>query len=615
MEPNAAPNSHAAPRLLFSLLGLAVGLCIATYAPPVYAQDSVDPTGCADDAVVHDDGDDTNGSDEDSVAVGCGAAVQQSEDTSATDTMKQPLFTLDAGNDGDVDEYLVQVNCDDSDVGVCAGRMGNQLVEISKTLHDRLQTVGDDVMEADGARTAGPLTEDEMADLTAALMDGDNVRPLADVAVGLNRLTATGDDIMRAESMSTNEVMGGVAVGSGAMVKADGGIAIGDGANVGSDMTTTVELTMDGMGVLVVGYEESESGGGGDNGIAIGNGASAMGEGSIAIGNGAMAMEDGQVMIGGHDIGMMADDVAANMAGVAANTAGVAANTAGVAANTAGVAANATNIAMNTADIATNKGRLDAHDAQLANHDARLMAHGETLEEHNERLIDHGQKISENRGMINSNTSMIGNNASRINENRGMINTNSGKIDNNAERIDENRGMINSNTSMIGNNAGRINENRGMINANMQMLGTHATMIGNNKTRLDNHATVLMNHDGRLMAHAATLAEHDGRLDAHDQVLAGHAAGINNNAMEIQMLDERVSQVAAASAALSAVPNAPDMDEQFFVGVGVGSHGGESSVAAGVSGRLGANKNIVVNAGIANSGSGTSVRAGVGWSF
>ena len=546
MEPNAAPNSHAAPRLLFSLLGLAVGLCIATYAPPVYAQDSVDPTGCADDAVVHDDGDDTNGSDEDSVAVGCGAAVQQPEDTSATDTTKQPLFTLDAGNDGDVDEYLVQVNCSNSNVGVCAGRTGNQLVAISKALHDRLQTVGDDMMEADGVRTAGPLTEAEKNALTAALMNGDNVRPLADVAVGLNRLTDTGMDIMRDASMSTNEITGGVAVGSGAMVKADGGIAIGDGANVGSNMTTTVSLTMDGdLGMVVVGYEESESGGGGDNGIAIGNGASAMGAGSIAIGNGAKAMEDGQVVIGGHDIGAMADGMDANAAG-----------------------------------IARNSGRLDSHDAQLDDHNERLMAHG-----------------------------------TKIDENRGMINSNSGKIANNAERIDENRGMINSNTSMIGNNAGRINENRGMINANMQMLGTHATMIGNNKTRLDNHATVLMNHDQRLVAQAATLAEHDSRLDAHDQVLAGHAAGINNNAMEIQMLDERVSQVAAASAALSAVPNAPDMDEQFFVGVGVGSHGGESSVAAGVSGRLGANKNIVVNAGIANSGSGTSVRAGVGWSF
>ena len=547
MEPNAAPNSHAAPRLLFSLLGLAVGLCIATYAPPVYAQDSVDPTGCADDAVVHDDGDNTNGSDEDSVAVGCGAAVQQPEDTSATDTMKQPLFTLDAGNDGEVDEYLVQVNCSTSNVGVCAGRMGNQLVAISKALHDRLQTVGDDVMEAGGVRTAGPLTKAEMDALTAALMNDDNVRPLADVAVGLNRLTDTGTDISRAASTSTNEITGGVAVGSGAMVKADGGIAIGDGANVGSNMTTTVSLTMDesGLGMVVVGYRESEEGGGGDNGIAIGNGASAMGEGSIAIGNGAMAMEDGQVMIGGHDIGAMADGMDANAAG-----------------------------------IARNSGRLDSHDAQL--------------DDHNERLMAHGTKIDENRGMINRNTNMIGNNATRINENRGMINTNSGKID---------------------NNAGRINENRGMINANMQMLGTHATMIGNNKMRLDNHATVLMSHDGRLMAHAATLAEHDGRLDMHDQVLAGHAAGINNNAMEIQMLDERVSQVAAASAALSAVPNAPDMDEQFFVGVGVGSHGGESSVAAGVSGRLGANKNIVVNAGIANSGSGTSVRAGVGWSF
>ena len=154
-----------------------------------------------------------------------------------------------------------------------------------------------------------------------------------------------------------------------------------------------------------------------------------------------------------------------------------------------------------------------------------------------------------------------------------------------------------------------------MINDNKKMLGAHATMIGAAVDRLDGHDTAIAALDGRLVAHGATLAAHDQRLDGHDQMLVGHAAGINNNAMQIKMLDDRVSQAAAAAAALSAVPNAPDMDEQFFVGVGVGSHGGESSVAAGISGRLGANKNIVVNAGIANSGDGTSVRAGVGWSF
>ena len=519
MEPNAAPNSHAAPRLLCSLLALAVGLFIATFATPVYAQQALDPNRCVEDAEVYDDRDDTNGSDEDSVAVGCGAAVQQAENKSATNTVKQPLYTLDTDNDGDVDQYLVKVNCDNSNAGVCNGRTGNQLVEIDKALYDRLQTVGDDMMETAGVRTAGPLTEAEMGMLSEALMNAENVRDVGDMATGL---TDTGTDIMRAASMSNNEVTGGVAVGSGATVMANGGVAIGDGANVGNGKDTTVTPTMH-MGVLV-GYSESSSGGGGANGIAIGNGASATGKNSIAIGIGAEATEDGQVVIGGHDIGAMGT-------------------------------------------------------------------------------------------MINQNTDRIGYQAGRINKNREMINENTGKIANNAERIDENRGMINDNTSMIANNAGRINENRGMIGANMQMLGVHKNMIDNAMSRLDNHAAVLTSHNERLVAHAATLAAHDSRLDAHDQVLAGHAAGINNNAMKIDMLDERVSQVAAASAALSAVPNAPDMDEQFFVGVGVGGHGGESSVAAGISGRLGANKNIVVNAGVANSGSGTSVRAGVGWSF
>lgn len=564
MEPNVAQNPGAFPRVLFSLLALSVGLFVATYAVPVHAQDAVDPDSCMTDATVHDDGDAMNGSGEDSVAVGCGSSVAQTHTKTGTDAVTQPLFTLDAGADGGMpDDYLVMVDCTDSSMGICDGRTGNQLVSIGPTLYERLQSAGDT-----------PLTAAEMGMLSEALNDPDNVRPLSDIAVGLNRLTDSGTEVMRAGATTMNEVGGGTAVGSGAAVKADGGVAIGMGATVGSDMETTVTLTMDDdLGVLVVGFEETMSGGGGDNGIAIGNGAKAMGEGSIAIGAGAMAMEDGQVMIGGHDIGEMASDVEGNTARIATNASGIAAN---------------------GRMIRTNRDRLNDHDIQLDQLDDRVMAHGETLAEHDTRLEAHGE---------------------RLDENRGMINANAGKIDNNAERIDENRGMINGNTSMIGNNASRINANRGMIGENTQMLGVHASMIGNNEMRLDNHATALTNLDGRLVAHGATLAAHDSRLDAHDQVLMGHAAGINNNAMEIQMLDERVSAVAAASAALSAVPNAPDMDEQFFVGVGVGSHGGESSVAAGISGRLGANKNIVVNAGIANSGSGTSVRAGVGWSF
>ena len=53
----------------------------------------------------------------------------------------------------------------------------------------------------------------------------------------------------------------------------------------------------------------------------------------------------------------------------------------------------------------------------------------------------------------------------------------------------------------------------------------------------------------------------------------------------------------------------------MFFGMGVGTHDGKSSIAAGVSGSFGANENIFVNAGAAVSGDETSFRAGVGWLF
>ena len=566
MEPMAAKKSSAIPRFLFSMLALCVGLFVATFAVPAHAQ-TVAPNDCAEPAEVADGSMGTmTDPNKRSVAVGCDSEVKRTETQDPTESMDQPLLTLDAGNDGSVDRYLIKVDCDTAKLAACEGKTGVQYASISQALHMRL-----------GQVATTPLTDEEMAALTKALAD---IQPLGDITVGLNALVDTSVAIMVAGKTETKPVAGGVAVGGGAQVKADGGVAIGSGAMVGKDTKTKVTLVMDETGLLVVGTKTEKTGGGGNNGVAIGNGAKAMGKNSIAIGSGAVATEEGQVMIGSHDIGAMDKKMKENTAGVAENAAGVAANKAGVAANKMG-------INENRGMINNNSKRLDNHDVAIGNHNERLMAHG--------------KRIDENRGMINSNSGKISVNAGRINQNRGMINGNSTKIENNAGRINENRGMINSNSGKISVNAGRINENRGMINSNVQMLNKHGNMI--------------QNAMGRLNGHDTALTAHENRLNQHSTMLAGHAEGINNNAMQIDMLDERVSQVAAMSAALSAVPNAPDMEEQFFFGVGVGSHGGESGVAAGLAGRLGANKNIVVNAGVANSSGGTSIRAGVGWSF
>ena len=98
--------------------------------------------------------------------------------------------------------------------------------------------------------------------------------------------------------------------------------------------------------------------------------------------------------------------------------------------------------------------------------------------------------------------------------------------------------------------------------------------------------------------------------------IAANLSSIMHLDRRVMAVDERVSQVAAMAAALSAVPNAPPGgDRDFFVGVGVGNSDGEQGVAVGISGRFGEEKNIFVNAGFATSGDDSSLRAGVGWAF
>ena len=112
---------------------------------------------------------------------------------------------------------------------------------------------------------------------------------------------------------------------------------------------------------------------------------------------------------------------------------------------------------------------------------------------------------------------------------------------------------------------------------------------------------------------AADIMANADRINANASGIAGNAAAIADFDERLMGVDERVKQVAAMSAALSAVPNTVSGDGDFFVGVGFGNHDGEQGLAVGVSARFGPKKNIVFNAGAASAGDQTSVRAGVGF--
>ncbi len=134
-----------------------------------------------------------------------------------------------------------------------------------------------------------------------------------------------------------------------------------------------------------------------------------------------------------------------------------------------------------------------------------------------------------------------------------------------------------------------------------------------------NMMAIERNEMARMMADDAqnrSIAANAGNIAANAGNIAANASSIMNLDRRLVAVDERVSQVAAMAAALSAVPNAPPGgDRDFFVGVGVGNSDGEQGVAVGVSGRFGDRKGIFVNAGFATSGDDSSVRAGVGWAF
>ena len=96
--------------------------------------------------------------------------------------------------------------------------------------------------------------------------------------------------------------------------------------------------------------------------------------------------------------------------------------------------------------------------------------------------------------------------------------------------------------------------------------------------------------------------------------ISANSSAISGFSERLLEVDDRVKQVAAMAAALSAVPNVVpgDSDGNFYVGMGFGHYDGEQGMAIGVSGRLGAKRNILVNAGAAQSGGETSARLGFG---
>ena len=198
---------------------------------------------------------------------------------------------------------------------------------------------------------------------------------------------------------------------------------------------------------------------------------------------------------------------------------------------------------------------------------------------------------------------------------RAAINENKENIESNDDDIAANKENIESNDDDIAANKENIESNDDDIAANKENIESNDDDIAANKMVIEANA-------GDIMANSSLIMDNSGRIDSNLGMIQDNARGIAANTMAIADLDDRlmevddrVSKVAAMGAALSAVPNVVPGDSDFFFGVGVGSAGGSSGLAVGVSGRFGENNNVVFNAGAATSSGETSARVGLGFCF
>ena len=195
-----------------------------------------------------------------------------------------------------------------------------------------------------------------------------------------------------------------------------------------------------------------------------------------------------------------------------------------------------------------------------------------------------------------------------IDENKANIESNDDDIATNEENIESNDDDIATNEENIESNDDDIATNKANIESNDTDIATNKANIESNDTDIAANKTMIDSNSGRITGNMQSIDSNASAIAANNMAIAD----LNDRLLEV---DERVSQVAAMAAAFSAVPNVVPGASDFFFGIGVGTHGGASGLALGVSGRLGEKKNVMFNAGAATSSGETSARVGIGFCF
>ena len=386
-----------------------------------------------------------------------------------------------------------------------------------------------------------------------------------------NAAKATGDGSIATGAEASAEGARATAIGRGAIGKGAGATALGSAAQATGTNSIAVgsAATASNMRSVAVGSGANADG---HRATALGTNTKASGPGAVALGNGSEATNDklwnrtnesavidGVTLDGwaGKTMGEVSVGTKDNERAISNVAAAEISETSTEAVNGSQLYSVVKKVAENKQSVKLAHDRLDGHDNEifantmmLQNHDARIANNAERLNSVEQTQTAHDVLIRDNAANIDTLTKRADANDIADKQQWDKINSNSKSIGDNALSINDNAKAIAANKAEVNSNKQAISDNKQAIATNAKNIGANASQINVSRVKIDKLSN--------------GIAQANKRIDSLSDDVRKH---------------RKLASAGIASAfAVANIPHATYAGKSAL-GVGVGSHAGQQSIA------------------------------------
>lgn len=387
-----------------------------------------------------------------------------------------------------------------------------------------------------------------------------------------NAAQASGDGAISIGAGANADGQRSTAIGRGAIGKAAGATALGSAAQATGTNSVAVgsAATASNMRSVAVGSGANADG---HRATALGTNAKASGPGAVALGNGSEAVNaelwnrtnesaviDGVTLDGWAGTKTMGEV----SVGTAGNERAISNVAAAEISETSTEAVNGSQLYSVVKKVAENKQSVKlAHD-RLDGHDNEIFANTMMLQNHDARIANNAERLNSVEQTQTAHDVLIRDNAENIDTLTKRADANDVVDKQQWDKINSNSKSIGDNALSINNNAKAIAANKAVVNSNKQAISTNKQAIATNTKNIYANASQINANRAKIDKLSNGIAQANKRIDS-----------LSDNVHKHRKL------ASAGTASALAVANIPHATHGGYsaLGVGVGGHAGQQSIA------------------------------------